>query len=610
MIKLVKWKKVIPVALVFAGIFVFCALFLDNLVKLGVEKGCEAGFGAKAAIAKLDLRLKDFSLNIYKLQIANRNDFWKNLVDIGRIRAALDGNQLKFRRFIIDEMTIEELKMGTARKTSGELKKLFKPKEEKEKKSGGLDLGSLGVDQAKQLDKTVSIGELASGKETERIKNENAAKLAEVSKNAASLDVDKKLKAVDYSALENVGEIKDPNELNQKLKQIEAISQQLSQVQKDFENNKKAIQDNMQKIKENTAQLEDIKNKDLAKIYGKLNIGNYDMKQIGRSLLGPKINGYIDNITYYMYMAKKYMPPKKKSAPPKKERFKGFDVVFSKKEPGFLIRKIALSGTNSLGEVNEANYAGQILNISSDPAILGKPVLIDIKGKFTKNPRSSLLVKGILDHTKDVAEDKINFVVSGYKLSGQKLWDEKTIPLAIKSGDGTIQGDVTLRDSQLGGKIVFTGVNVVFEKLGAEKGSSQELLADAISSAGQIRMEITLSGPVDAPAIGVNTNLDKLVADQINKKLGDKVNAARKQVEDQYNKQLGAAQDEVKKATASQLQATNALIAKQQAILDSKTAELNAKKNEINQKLEDLKNEQVDKLKGQAQDLLKNALPR
>lgn len=605
---MINWKKFVPVLLVFSAIAVFDILFLDKLVEMGLEKGLSAAAGAKASIGKLDLRLKDFSLNIYNTQVANKNDVWKNLVDIGRIRTAFNGNQLKYRRFIIDELTVENLRFGTKRKSSGEIKKAAK--KPTAKKDGLAGIGKeLKIDTS-QVQKAVSVGELPSIKETERIKKENELKYAEAEQKLKSLDVSSKLKAIDLSALQNSSEVKSIDELNQKLKEINNIAEQFAQVQKDFESNKATAETNLQQIKDNLNLLAELKNKDLQTIYGKLNIGNYDLKELGLSLLGPKLNGYINNATYWLAMAKKYMPPKqakKAKAKPKKDRIKGLDIAFSKQYPKFMIRKIALSGTNSTGEINEASYSGQILNITTEQDLLGAPMTMDIKGKFNKNPRSELSVKGIFDHRNESAKDSINFVVSGYKLAGEKLWDERSIPLAIANGTGTFKGNLELNDDQLSGVIKFIASDLKFTKTTSASGT-ETLVADALSRTDQLVMEINLSGEIDSPELSVKTNVDSLINQQINALVGDKVNQAKAQVEAEYNKQAGAAQAELNAAAARQNKALTELTAKQQAALDAKKAELDKIKAEIDQKIEDLKNEQVDKLKEEAGAALKGLL--
>lgn len=604
---MINWKKLVPVILVFSAIAVFDILFLDKLVEMGLEKGLSAAAGAKASIGKLDLRLKDFSLNIYNTQVANKNDVWRNLVDIGRIRTAFNANQLKYRRFIIDELTVENLQFGTKRKYSGEIKKVAKKTSEKK------SAGSLGKDfkiDTAQLQKAVSVGELPSIKETERLKKENELKYAEAEQKLKSLDVSSKLKAIDISALQSGTEVKSIDELNKKLKEINNIAEQFAQIQKDFESNKATAESNLKQIQDNLNLLTELKNKDLQTIYGKLNIGNYDIKDLGLSLLGPKINGYINNATYWMAMSKKYMPPKqtkKAKAKPKKERIKGLDIAFSKKYPKFMIRKIALSGTNSTGETNEASYSGQILNITTEQDILGNPMTLDIKGKFTKNPRSELSIKGIFDHRNESAKDSVNFVVSGYKLAGEKLWDEKSIPLAIDNGTGTFKGNLELNDDQISGMIKFIASDLKFSKT-TSASSTETLVADAISRTDQLIMEIGLSGDIDSPALSIKTNVDSLINQQINALVGDKINQAKAQVEAEYNKQAGAAQAEINAAAEKQNKALSELAAKQQAALDAKKAELDKIKEDIDQKIEDLKNEQVDKLKEEAGAALKDLL--
>ncbi len=592
-------------------IVLFNILFLDNLLKWGLEAGGSAIFGAKTDVAKLDLRLKDFSLNIFRLEIANKNDPWKNIIDIGRIRTAINGNQFAFKRFIMDEVVVEDIALGTTRNYSGEIKKAAAV-EVSSNVSKGFDISkmskSLQIDPAKTLEKVGTVGELESKAELERVQKENDTLMAETDQKVNAFKPEESLKAIDLSALQNIGEANDLASLQEKLKAAEKAVDQFAAIQKEYDSTRSLADGNMKKVQENLAKVSELKNKDLAKIYDKLNIGNYDFKSIGRSMLGPKINGYADTALYWMSMAKQYMPAKKPSAKKtKKQRIKGIDVIFADNStmPKFLIRKIALSGIATQSSLNAVAYNGQIQNITSEPVRLGKPMTIDIKGRFTNNPNSNLSIAGVLDHTKDVASDKVTFTVSGYKLEGMQLWDEATIPLSIKKGVGTISGALALQDETVDGRITFTGRDMGFSKLSTDNSTLEGMIADALSTAPMLTVEVLISGPIDAPETRVLTNADAIIGDSLQKNVTDKIDAVKKDVEAAYDKQVGAAQKEAQAKVEAQTKVLQEALAKQQAVIDAKNKELQTAKDEIEQKIEDMKNEQV---KG-VENKLKEALP-
>lgn len=113
-------------------------LFKNKIVKKAITTACENIFEAKCDIASVDFKLLDSSLKIQKIEIANKNDYMKNLIDIGSITLDFDLGQLLKKRFVAEDLSMLEVNSGTERKTSGELppkqeKKIKKQKDKTEK---------------------------------------------------------------------------------------------------------------------------------------------------------------------------------------------------------------------------------------------------------------------------------------------------------------------------------------------------------------------------------------------------------------------------------------------------------------------------------------------
>lgn len=581
--QLINWKNLIPRVVILAVLIAAYVLFMGTLIKFAIVKGCEAGFGAKTEIQWLNFSLSKAALSWGGFTIANKKDPWKNLIEIQTINTKLNGEQLFYKRFVMDDMTVAGIRTGTARRTWGGLVK----KEPAEKKAG-VDFkqlaASLQIDPAKALAKTASVGPLSSKEEYVRVQKENTQKLEAVQNKVDAYDVNKELQAIDLSALQDLDKIKDITQLQQKLKAIDELNQQLKSVKDNYAQTKSLVDGNLKAVQLNLAHLQEVKDQDMAKLLAKLDIGNYDLLTIGRSLLGPKINGWLDMGLGWMSMAKKYMPPKKVK-PPKKERFKGLTIVFpnNKTMPRVLIRNIAVSG-EQVSTADVLAYSGTIKNITSEPALLGKPIIIDIRGAYKKSPASKLLIAGVLDHTKDTAQDSVDILISGYDLAGAQFWDAETIPLAITGGRGIIKGKIKITGEELNGKLSFIGTQMKFKPTTVvAQDSLQAVVMQAIQSAPQLTAEIGLSGSLDAPQIALSTNLDKLIAARLNAVVGEKLNAVKKQLEDQYNKEVGAATAQINQQAAAATKKVNAQMAEQQKAIEAKQQELVQKKQEIEQ---------------------------
>ena len=124
------------------------SMFKNVIIKKALTSVCERIFEAKTDIQKVDFKFLDSSLKLTKIEIANKNDYMKNLVDIGSITVDFDLAQLLKKRFVADELSVLDVNSGTERKTSGELpprekKKIKKQKTKAEKEASESKLGKL-----------------------------------------------------------------------------------------------------------------------------------------------------------------------------------------------------------------------------------------------------------------------------------------------------------------------------------------------------------------------------------------------------------------------------------------------------------------------------------
>ena len=131
-----------------AAIPICFSMFKNVLIKKAITTVCEKIFEAKCDIEKVDFKFFDSSLKIKKIEIANKNDYMKNLVDIGSITIDFDLGQLLRKRFVADDLSVLEVNSGTDRKTSGELppkkaKKIKKEKTKTEKEASESKLGKV-----------------------------------------------------------------------------------------------------------------------------------------------------------------------------------------------------------------------------------------------------------------------------------------------------------------------------------------------------------------------------------------------------------------------------------------------------------------------------------
>ena len=596
------WLKIVPTA----ALILIVVLGFNPLLKFGLEKAGDAAFGARTEIGRFSLNLFTGRLKIDNLSVANKRAPMTNLFEVSRIRFGLETEQLFYKRTNIPAVTIDHILLGTPRKKSGALPAKpprTKPPLDLNKMARNLDMNPAAVQNA------FTVAPPKTPAEGARIQKENTRILSEAQKQIAAYDVNKELAALNLQELNGLS-LSSAEDL-QKLQTLLAEKQKgLNAIAAAVEANRAAGDKALRETQKNLAELDRIRRADIDNLLGVFNLANYDLSVIGRELLGPKINNWIDTGLEYWTLAQKYMPPKK-DPPPKKERFRGTTIVFpnNKTRPRFWLGRLGLSGVSGQGTSNELAYHGYISDIASEqyligrPTVLdGRPTVLDIQGAYAQRPNSHLAIKGIFDR-RNTADDSLSFTLSGFDLAEQQFWSTDTIPLEITGGLGIIAADVQLTDGNLSGKISFVGRDMRYKPLSSDGVS--KLVAEAIAGVNELRVDIALSGKLDAPNIRLLTNLDAVIKARLEKEISAQLEHAKAQLLAEYDKAVGDAQAAADKALQEQTAALQNSLTAQTAALEAEKDKLSA----LQKELEKQANSQIDAAKKQAEDALKKALP-
>ena len=132
--------KFLPLIASLSFIVIVVGLFIatKNVFLTKVVKNlCENQFEARCDIGKLDLKLLDSSFTVKDFEIANKNEPMKNLFSFDSLIIDFDLTQLLKAKFVADELSINEMAVGSDRTYDGTLPeyKLNKIRAKKEKKA-------------------------------------------------------------------------------------------------------------------------------------------------------------------------------------------------------------------------------------------------------------------------------------------------------------------------------------------------------------------------------------------------------------------------------------------------------------------------------------------
>ena len=435
----VNWVPLL-VTLVFVAAIPVCFITFKNvIIKKAITVVCENIFEAKCDIEKVDFKLLDSSLKVRKIEIANKNDYMKNLVDIGSITIDFDLNQLLRKRFVADELSVLDVNSGTERKTSGELppkkvKNIQKGKAKAEKKASESGIGKLIAEKKATAASSLesNITGLFNQLNPETLMQNFAAQLQTP---AVSKQVQEQVPQIVAKWQAKPAEVqKTVDDLQKSVNDI--VNFDFNSVQnnplkiKEFIENLDSTYKNIDKVKNDANGVLKSFNADIAEADGlrktvqnavthDMNFANSEINKIKSLNIsdGTKlISGMFENVAcdilgkYYPYAVKgvNYLldlkakqggkPKEEKIQKEKKEKYTvkrapGRDIFYRQdKVPALWIKKMAGSGPN---------FFAQATDISSNQDIINKPAKIDFNMDLMGLKHTAKLVVDFRTDTKE-----------------------------------------------------------------------------------------------------------------------------------------------------------------------------------------------------------------
>ena len=419
------------VTLAFIAAIPICfSMFKNVLIKKGITVVCEKIFEAKCDIEKVDFKFFDSSLKIKKIEIANKNDYMKNLVDIGSITLDFDLGQLLRKRFVADELSVLDVNSGTDRKTSGELppkklKKIQKDKEKAAKKASESQLGKVLAEKkavaADSLEQNITglfnslnpetlmqnfAAQLQTPEISKKVQEQVPqivakwqAKPAEIQTTVDSLQKSvNEILAFDYNSVQN-----NPLKIKEFIEKIDSTYKNVEKVKKDADGVLKSFNADLKDADSLRVSVEKAVTHDM-------NYANSEINKIKSLNIndGTKlISGMFENVAcdvlgkYYPYLkkgvdytlemkAKQATQPKEKKEKKEKKakysvkRAPGRDIFYRQdKVPALWIKKMAGSGPN---------FFAQATDIASNQDIINKPAKIDFNMDLNNLQHTAKLV--------------------------------------------------------------------------------------------------------------------------------------------------------------------------------------------------------------------------
>lgn len=600
----IRWRALIPLAVLLAVLVGGTILFLDPLVRRGVEKGGTAAVGAKVDLAAADVGLGDGNVTLRGLAVTNPGRPMTNLfeaeeivLDVG-IRPALEG------KVVLDTVAVRGLRFGTPRRTSGAIARAAGDTSDApsavrrivddwmaQVKVPPLSLSTLT--QAVNVD-AISAESLATLRAALAVRSFADTARDRFTAGFRALDprptVDSaealanRLRNANLRTLGIAGARQAASDVRRALRDINALDDRL----KAFERSTKADVDSLGGRVEAIGRA---RAADYAYARSLLRLPSFEVPAIGPQLFSGLIAEKVGEVMYWVNMAERYVPPgveRQMRKGPDRARASGTTVLFPKERvyPDFLARLAELSMAIGGEGAAAGEYEAKVVGLTTQPAVYGAPARFLVTRAAGKVGPREARITGVLDHRLRPVRDSLRARLSGFPLP--------TMPLAglgalVELGDGTSELELSRDGDRLGGRWLWRSTAVRWARDTTARSQAatpqarfiEDALWRAVERIDSVEVEARFSGSVTRPELAVRTNIADAVAGALKAQLGEEVRRAEQQVRakvdalvDEKAREARAFADGVRTQAEQRLAEERAKLEAQKAALEARLREL------------------------------------
>lgn len=609
--------------LIVAGLF-FGIPFLvpDGYVEEKIETRLSIANTAKVEFEDFKLSLVDLELSWSRLQVTDPDNTMMNLFETGEVELDFEFWPVLWEQVIIEDVRMTGFALETERETDGafEMPEGYDPETGVPEDAGFFynitnQVTSTIAENARMeftdvkddinVDSLLATINLQSIDKMEGLKNGLESNYSKwdstitnnsIEKNAREIEA--LVKSIKLDEIKDVpAALKAIETVQRVVKEADSLKNEINTLQTDF-------RADIQNSRNSIGQIDEWISEDVDRVKNVAKLPEINAQSIGTALFGQNLladlNTYLEYFAMGREYGQKFIGSDEKDAKP--ERYEGVNYEFTDKYdlPKLWIKNIELSGVTK----NNIELAGQVLNVTNNQNKTGSPITFQLSG--AEEGVATLTVDGALNYLGEEKSESLSINYSGFSLVNSKISPSELLPYDLRSGNGDINVDLTIKNRRIESRVDYVADNIAFdfESAGRPKGTVERLIRDAISGTNRITATALIDNTEGPLRARVRSNVDDLFLNALKRTVQAEVDNAKRRIENEVNTRVTAKKKEVQ-----------TLVEEQEQILRNKYAELETKVNEQlaivekkKEELEEKKKELEEELKNKALDAVKKKI--
>lgn len=576
----IRWEAVIPATVFSILVGVYFSLFFDGHLRRALQYVGTQVNGAEVNIASLRTSFFRADLQISNIEVTDKNQPERNLIQVGSIRFKMIWDALLRAKVVVDEASILDIQALTKRKSPGYVvpppppssgpsvleraeKQVLDQTKKRYSKNFLSDVASVigGTDAGDQL-KNIQ-GNLKSDARIKQLDAELKAKKAAWDQRIKDLPQQKELKEYEARIKALKFDANKPAEFAKSVSEAEKIIREVDQKVKLVQQTSKDVKGDLNTYNQAYKDLEKMVQDDLKDLQTRFKLPDVNAKEFSQQLFMSMIESKIVSLRKYIALAREYSPPlatkeqrlakkQEQIVPPKRGDGKTYRFPITTSYPLFWLKHAAISSELGTSEFS-GNIKGEIKDFSTSPEAVPRPAMILVKGDFPKQNIYGLDATVTLDHRTEIAKDSVVATVAAFPVGQTKLSEGSDVSLSIDQAKGSSFLQATLVNQQL---TVETKNSFGDLKYGLEAKNKivKDILNDVLQGIPTITVNAGIKGSFDDFDVNINSNLGNELANGFKRVLQAKIDEAKaklkKSIDDKIGSEKAKLKAEIDKATA------------------------------------------------------------
>lgn len=515
----IRWIGALVYVVIIGGISLFILVFMDPLVKKGLEIGLSRAAGASVEIDSLDTSLNPLALEIRGLQVPDKTDAMRNLAQAERIALRIDSGHLLQRRFLLDEVVASGVALDQPRQSPARILEPA-PKPPATEPSAAQTFVADVSQRLPEPRDVVRQETLHTRTEGQRIEQ----RLEEIENKWQDLPLgrpDMQPYQERFRELEQQARtIRSESELRQLLEEARTLQREMRAEVDQYEALLRDLARDRDEARQLIRALQALPGDDFDALREKYSFDADGAFELAGTLLGEDVQENLENLREWYYRLSPYVEKlrqrsaqREEQAGSKPSRGEGRIVHFTlyDPKPGWLIANAALDITTGSGN----QFAGRLQGMTDNQRVTGRPMEAFLQSSRVSG-YDSLRIDWVSERRQAEPLDTLNIALRGYEKSGSRV-DR------LFMSPSRLQTDMRI-DITSGGTLSGRGVlHFLDARLGLENPGNEleRIIHRTLDSVSQFDVDMRLSGRFTSPRVSLSTDLDRQLSNRFRAELDE-----------------------------------------------------------------------------------------